>query len=82
MAEEAQSQNRPWECLICSTIFQSKSALRHHIEDTYPVLEIWFIEGHMDAMKSCTMCQQAGTGLIDSWLLICGAYCTLSGCGC
>ncbi len=43
---------------------------------------IWFIEGHMDATKSRTLCQQAGTGLIDSWVLIRGAYCTSSGCDC
>ena len=48
----------PWECLICSTVFPTKGALKRHVDDTYVVLELWFQDGHMDSMKRCVLCQQ------------------------
>jgi hypothetical protein len=48
----------PWECLICSTVFPTKRALKRHVDDTYVVLELWFQDGHMDSMKRCVLCQQ------------------------
>lgn len=62
MAEGGPPQTLPWECLICSSTFPSKSSLRRHVTDTYPILELWLADGHMDDMKSCVMCQQVGAG--------------------